>query len=159
MTRRRVDVLDKGLPWLVVERRGNACDDASNGDNGHHDSTVIGYAYATPFRPRPAYRHTLENSVYLSPAARGHGVGRLLLAELIARAEALGARQMTAVIGDSGNAASIGLHLALGFVQVGTLRHVGRKFDRWLDVVLMQRTLGAGALAAPATEQSAEPTR
>ena len=110
---------------------------------------VVGYAYATPFRPRPAYRHTLENSVYLRADARGRGVGRLLMAELIARAEACGARQMTAVIGDSANAASIALHRALGFAPVGTLKDVGRKFDRWLDVVLMQRALGTGAAGAP----------
>lgn len=133
MTRRREDVLGKGLPWLVAERSG----------------TVLGYAYANHFRPRPAYRFALEDSVYLAPEARGQGLGRLLLAELLARCEALGARQMFAVIGDSANAASIGVHRALGFDDVGVMRSAGWKFDRWLDVVIMQRALGPGASAAP----------
>lgn len=133
MTRRREDVLGKGLPWLVAEREGR----------------VVGYAYANPFRPRPAYRFFLEDSVYLAPEAQGHGIGRLLLAELIARCEALGARQMVAVIGDSANASSIGLHRALGFAPAGTMRSAGWKFDRWLDVVVMQRTLGEGDGSAP----------
>lgn len=134
MTRRRNDVLGKGLPWLVAER----------------DGEVLGYAYANPFRTRPAYRFYLEDSVYLAPQAQGQGIGRLLLAELISRCEALGARQMVAVIGDSNNAGSIGLHRALGFEPVGTMRSAGWKFDRWLDVVLMQRTLGEGDGNAPA---------
>jgi L-amino acid N-acyltransferase YncA len=131
--RRRADVLAKGLPWLVLESAGQ----------------VAGYAYAGPFRPRPAYRFCLEDSVYLAPDSAGRGFGRLLLAELLARCEALGARQMLAVIGDSANAASIGVHRALGFAPAGTLRAAGWKFDRWLDVVLMQRPLGRGD-AAPA---------
>jgi phosphinothricin acetyltransferase len=126
--RRRADVLAKGLPWLVLESAGG----------------VAGYAYAGPFRPRPAYRFCVEDSVYLSPESAGRGFGRLLLAELLARCEAAGARQMLAVIGDSANAASIGVHRALGFAPVGTLRAVGWKFDRWLDVVIMQRALGRG---------------
>jgi L-amino acid N-acyltransferase YncA len=133
MTRRHADVSAKGLPWLVAARADR----------------VLGYAYAGPFRPRPAYRFTLEDSVYLHPHSRGHGIGRLLLAELLARAEALGARQMLAVIGDADNAASVALHRRLGFAPVGTFRDVGRKFDRWLDVVLMQRALGPGAGSAP----------
>lgn len=132
--RRRADVLAKGLPWLVAER----------------DGRVLGYAYANHFRPRPAYRFCVEDSVYLDPAAQGRGIGRLLLAELIARCQARGARQMLAVIGDSANAASIGLHRALGFAPVGLLRDSGWKFERWLDVVLMQRALGHGAATAPA---------
>jgi L-amino acid N-acyltransferase YncA len=133
--RRRADVLAKGLPWLVLESAG----------------TVAGYAYAGPFRPRPAYRFCLEDSVYLAPESAGRGFGRLLLAELLARCEAAGARQMLAVIGDSANAASIGLHRALGFVPAGTIRSAGWKFDRWLDVVIMQKTLGPGdATAGPA---------
>jgi L-amino acid N-acyltransferase YncA len=103
MTRRHADVAGKGLPWLVAER----------------DGSVLGYAYANHFRARPAYRFCLEDSVYLSPDAQGQGVGRLLLAELCARCEAGGTRQMLAVIGDSANAASIGLHRGLGFEQVG----------------------------------------
>ena len=133
MARRRDDVLAKGLPWLVLE----------------HEGLVRGYAYANQFRPRPAYRFCVEDSVYLAPESAGRGFGRLLLAELLARCEALGARQMLAVIGDSGNAASIGVHRALGFTPAGTLRAAGWKFDRWLDVVLMQRPLGRGD-AAPA---------
>jgi phosphinothricin acetyltransferase len=128
MLRRRQDVLDKGLPWLVAERAGE----------------VIGYAYAAPFRPRPAYRFCLEDSIYLDPHARGQGVGRLLLAELIAQCEARGARQMLAVIGDSANVASIGVHRACGFEHGGVLHAAGWKFGRWIDVVLMQRTLGEG---------------
>jgi L-amino acid N-acyltransferase YncA len=128
MERRRTEVVGKGLPWLVVERSG----------------TVLGYAYANQFRPRPAYRFCLEDSVYLAPVAVGLGLGRLLLAELLARCEAAGARQMLAVIGDSGNAGSIGVHRRLGFAHTGTIKAAGRKFDRWLDVVIMQKSLGAG---------------
>lgn len=131
MARRRLDVLDKGLPWLVVEA----------------DSAVLGYAYANHFRPRKAYRFCLEDSVYLADAARGRGLGRVLLAELIARCEALGARQMLAIIGDSANLGSIGVHRTLGFETIGTMASVGWKFGRWLDVVLMQKALGAGATA------------
>jgi len=133
MARRRDDVLARGLPWLTAESGGR----------------VLGYAYAGPFRPRPAYRFSVEDSIYLDPQARGRGVGRLLLAELLARCEALGARQMLAVIGDSANQASVALHRAQGFEAVGTFRNVGHKFGRWLDVVLMQRTLGAGAASDP----------
>ena len=129
MARRRGDVLAKGLPWLVAE-----C-----------DGQVLGYAYASPFRPRPAYRFSVEDSIYLRPQAQGAGVGRALLAELVARCQAAGARQMLAVIGDSANAGSIGVHRALGFEPCGRLQSVGWKFGRWLDVVLMQRSLGAGA--------------
>jgi phosphinothricin acetyltransferase len=133
--RRRDDVLAKGLPWLVAEGRGG----------------VVGYAYANHFRPRRAYRFCLEDSIYLAPEAQGQGVGRPLLAELIAQCEARGARQMLAVIGDSANRASIGLHRALGFLPVGLLAASGWKFERWLDVVIMQRELGPGA-ATPATD-------
>jgi len=133
MARRRDEVLGRDLPWLVVECEGR----------------VLGYAYANFFRPRMAYRFALEDSVYLAPEARGRGLGRMLLAELLARCEAHGARQMLAVIGDSDNAASIGLHRALGFSDAGVLRAAGWKFDRWLDVVLLQRALGLGDSAAP----------
>ncbi len=128
MSKRRDDVLGKGLPWLVAEA----------------DGEVLGYAYANHFRPRPAYRFCLEDSVYLAPGAVGRGVGKMLLVELMARCEAAGARQMLAVIGDSANTASVGLHRTLGFEPVGTLRSAGWKFDRWLDVVVMQKSLGAG---------------
>lgn len=133
MTHRRKTVLAGGWPWLVAERSGQ----------------VQGYAYATPFRPRRAYRFCLEDSIYLAESARGQGVGRLLLAELIARCEALGARQMLAVIGDSANAGSIGVHRTLGFEHTGLLKASGWKFGRWLDVVLMQRALGSGDTTDP----------
>lgn len=139
MARRRADVLGKGLPWLVADAAGPT-----------GARTVLGFAYANHFRPRLAYRFCLEDSIYLWPAAQGRGVGRLLLAELIARCEALGARQMLAVIGDSANAGSIGVHAALGFAHTGVLRAAGWKFERWLDVVLMQRSLGLGAGAGAA---------
>ena len=106
---------------------------------------VLGYAYANHFRPRRAYRFCLEDSIYLDPAAQGQGVGRVLLAELLAQCEARGARQMLAVIGDSANAGSIGVHRACGFEPAGMLKAAGWKFDRWLDVVLMQKSLGAGS--------------
>jgi L-amino acid N-acyltransferase YncA len=128
MASRRDDVLDKGLPWLVAQA----------GDQ------VLGYAYANHFRPRKAYRFCLEDSIYLHADARGRGVGRLLLAELVGRCEAAGARQMLAVIGDADNAGSIRVHAALGFEHTGVLKASGWKFDRWLDVVLMQRALGGG---------------
>lgn len=129
MQRRHADVGAKGLPWLVAEHHGQ----------------VLGYAYANAFRPRPAYRFFLEDSIYLAPEAQGKGIGRLLLAELVVRCTALGARQMLAVIGDSANAASIGVHACCGFQHTGVLKHAGWKFGRWLDVVLMQRPLGPGA--------------
>lgn len=133
MARRRADVLGKGLPWLVAEQ----------------DGQVLGYAYANHFRPRRAYRFCLEDSIYLHPDARGRGVGTLLLAELIARCEAAGARQMLAVIGDSQNLGSVGVHRRLGFEHTGVMKSAGWKFDRWLDVVLMQRALGTGDTDAP----------
>jgi len=114
---------------------------------------VLGYAYANHFRPRRAYRFCLENSIYLAAQARGQGLGRLLLTELVGRCEAAGARQMLAVIGDADNAGSIGVHAALGFEHCGVLKAAGWKFDRWLDVVLMQRSLGHGhARPAPASD-------
>jgi len=134
MTRRHADVTGKGLPWLVAERAGQ----------------VLGYAYANHFRPRPAYRFCLEDSIYLLPEVQGQGAGRLLLAELMARCEAAGTRQMLAVIGDSANLASIGVHRALGFEQVGLLKSSGWKFERWLDVVIMQKSLGPGDATSPA---------
>ncbi len=134
MAQRRADVLDNGLPYLVLEEKGVVC----------------GYAYANQFRPRPAYRFCLEDSVYLAADKAGRGFGRLLLTELLARCEAAGARQMLAVIGDSQNGGSIGVHRALGFAHSGTIHAAGWKFERWLDVVVMQRHLGPGAAVAPA---------
>jgi phosphinothricin acetyltransferase len=128
MARRRDDVLAKGLPWLVAEVEGQ----------------ILGYAYANHFRPRLAYRFCVEDSIYLHPEARGRGLGTLLLGELMARCEAAGARQMLAVIGDSDNAGSIGVHRHHGFEHVGVMKSVGWKFERWLDVVIMQRALGTG---------------
>ena len=133
MTRRHADLTGKGLPWLVAERAG----------------AVLGYASATHFRPRPAYRFCLEDSIYLAADVQGQGVGRLLLAELIARCEAAGTRQMLAVIGDSANAGSIGVHRTLGFEQVGLMKSVGWKFGQWRDVVIMQKSLGRGDADAP----------
>lgn len=134
MARRRDDVVGKGLPWLVAER----------------DGRVLGYAYANTFRPRLAYRYYLEDSIYLDPAALRLGLGRLLLAELIARGSAWGARQMVAVIGDAANTGSVGVHLALGFTHTGVLKSSGWKFGAWRDVVLMQRPLGPGDSSPPA---------
>lgn len=134
MARRRDDVLAKGLPWLVAQDAGQ----------------VLGYAYANHFRPRRAYRFCLEDSIYLAEAARGRGVGRALLVDLLARCEALGARQMLAVIGDAANAGSVGVHRSCGFEHGGVLKAAGWKFGRWLDVVIMQKALGEGAATAPA---------
>jgi phosphinothricin acetyltransferase len=132
MRRRRADVLDRGLPYLVAEKEGR----------------VVGYSYATPYRARSAYRFTIENSVYVEHALSGAGIGRALLSTLIARCEAGEWRQMIAVIGDSHNAASIGLHAKFGFQPIGTLRAVGFKFGRWVDTVLMQRQLEVRAGAS-----------
>ncbi len=122
---RLAKVQSAGLPWLEAEL----------------DGATAGYAYAAAYHNRPAYRFTVEDSVYVAEAWRGRGVGRALLDELIASARKAGRRQMVAVIGDSANEGSIRLHRACGFCDVGTLRHVGFKFDRWLDTVLMQRSL------------------
>jgi L-amino acid N-acyltransferase YncA len=123
---RMTKIAARGSPWLV------ACAEAGD---------TIGYAYAGAFRERPAYNCTVEDSIYLAPEAIGHGVGRALLAELIAACTGRGYTQMLAVIGDSGNLASIGLHRAMGFTDVGVLRHVGQKFGRDLDVVILQKSL------------------
>lgn len=127
MTARFAAVLKHRLPWLVADM----------------DGRVLGYAYATPFRPRSAYRFTVEDSVYVAPDAQRVGVGDSLLTELIARCEAQGLKRLLAVIGDSGNLGSIGLHQRCGFTHQGLLTRVGLKFDRWLDVVLMERRLNA----------------
>ena len=133
MTARRDDVLAKQLPFLVAEEAGK----------------IIGFAYCNWFKARPAYRYSAEDSIYLSPQAQGRGLGRALLTELAARAEAAGVRKLIAVIGDSANAASIGLHRRIGFTQVGVLTSCGWKFDRWRDVVLMEKVLGAGDHCPP----------
>lgn len=138
MSRRWRDVTAAGLPWLVV----------GVGEAGN-PMQVLGYAYASPFRSRPAYRFTLEDSIYIDETHSGRGIGRLLLTELIARCAAWGARQMLAVIGDS-REASIALHKALGFSPCGTLQAVGWKLGHWRDVSLMQRALGPGAGSPPA---------
>jgi phosphinothricin acetyltransferase len=135
MTRRFKALVDGGFPYLVAAPEGEA----------------IGYAYAGPYRPRPAYRFTVENSVYLRPAIHRRGIGLKLLQRLIADCEARGYRQMIAVIGDSANAASIGVHRRCGFAMVGTHPNVGFKFGRWLDTVMMQRPLGEGAATLPET--------
>jgi phosphinothricin acetyltransferase len=129
-------IADAGHPWIVAERA----------------SRVVGYAYAGPYRLRPAYRYTTEDSIYLAAEAMRQGIGARLLAALIDACEARGDRQMIAVIGDAGNAASIAVHAAAGFAHVGVLRAAGRKFGRWIDVVLMQRALGAGDATAPRVE-------
>jgi len=133
LARRREAVLQQGLPYLVAEV----------------DGRIAGYAYAGPYRPRPAYRYTVENSVYVTPAVHRRGVGRALLGALIAQCEAGPWRQMIAVIGDTGNTASIGLHASLGFRQVGVLNAVGFKLGRWVDSVIMQRPLGRGDATLP----------
>lgn len=133
MLARRQAVLGLGLPYLAAE----------------FDGQVVGYCYATAYRPRPAYRHTIEDSVYVADGFSGRGIGSTLLGALIARCEAGPWRQMLAVIGDSGNAGSIGLHRHFGFEPVGTLRSTGFKFGRWVDTVLMQRSLGPGDQTLP----------
>jgi len=135
MLARREAVLALGLPYLVAEVGGQP--------------DIAGYSYATHYRTRPAYRHTIENSVYVNTGLHARGVGTALLAELIRRCEAGPWRQMLAVIGDSGNAGSIALHRKLGFQPVGTLKSVGFKLGAWTDTVLMQRALGPGDSAPP----------
>jgi len=133
IARRHAEIAGRGLPYVVAES----------------DGRLLGYAYAGQLHQRSAYRFTLEDSIYLDPAAIGRGLGRRLLERLIADATAVGARQLVAVIGDSGNVASIALHARLGFAHAGTLRSVGLKFGRWLDTVQMQRPLGDGDATLP----------
>ncbi|WP_020573489.1 GNAT family N-acetyltransferase [Actinopolymorpha alba] len=124
--RRRVDDLGTaGLPFLVADA----------------DGAIAGYAYASAYRPKPAYRHTVEDSIYLSPTWTGKGIGRLLLAALLARCAEAGARQVVAVVADSGDPASVALHRAFGFEEAGRLKAVGYKHDRWIDTLLLQRDL------------------
>ena len=133
MTQRRADVISRSFPYLVAELEGK----------------VVGYAYASLYRTRPAYRHTLEDSVYLHKDFAGRGIGKLLLTALIEACEKTGARQLIAVIGDSANQGSIKLHAACGFKRTGTLKAVGFKFGQWVDSVIMQREIGDGARTLP----------
>ena len=128
MRTRHARIIETGLPYLVAEDEGR----------------IVGYGYASEFRPRAAYRSTVEDSIYVAHDAVGLGIGQALLNGVIDACTARGMRQMLAIIGDSHNAASIGAHRACGFSYVGVLTSVGRKFDRWVDVVIMQRPLGAG---------------
>ena len=134
MTRRYRALVDGSYPYFVAIL----------------DGRVAGYAYAGAYRPRPAYRFTVENSVYLEPSIHRRGIGLQLLRRLIAECEARGYRQMIAVIGDSANAGSIGVHARTGFAMIGTHPSVGFKFGRWLDTVMMQRALGEGGSTVPA---------
>lgn len=134
MTARRADVLSRGLPYLVAES---------------DDGRILGFSYANWFKPRPAYRFSAEDSIYVADCARGQGVGRLLLQALCDQAQAVGVRKLLAVIGDSANAGSIGVHRAAGFSEIGVMRSMGWKFGRWLDIVLMEKTLGEGDTTAP----------
>jgi len=136
MTRRFRALMDGDFPYFVAALDGG----------------VVGYAYAGAYRPRPAYRFTVENSVYLEPAIHRRGIGLKLMQHLIAACEARGYRQMIAVIGDSANAGSIGVHGKCGFQMIGTHPNVGFKFGRWLDTVMMQRALGEAATTVPAED-------
>ena len=145
MTRRFGVLMDGGFPYLVAVL----------------DGRVAGYAYAGAYRPRPAYRFTVENSVYLQPSIHRRGIGLQLMERLIRESEARGYRQMIAVIGDSANAGSIGVHSRNGFAMIGTHPDVGFKFGRWLDIVMMQRPLAEGAATLPrgwlSSRESGEP--
>ena len=134
MTRRFHALMDGAFPYFVAVL----------------DGRVVGYAYAAPYRLRPAYRFTVEDSVYLHPAIHRRGIGRQLLQRLIGECEARGFRQIIAVIGDSANAGSVGVHAKCGFQMIGTHPNVGLKFGRWLDIVIMQLALGEGATSVPA---------
>jgi phosphinothricin acetyltransferase len=132
MARRMATITSHDLPYLVAD-----------------DGGIVGFAYAGPFRPRAAYRFTVEDSVYVAPDAAGKGVGKALMTRLIEMCEAKGLRQVIAVIGDSGNAGSIGLHRALGFEMRGVAAGAGYKHGRWVDIVWMQRALNGGVSTAP----------
>ncbi len=140
MTRRFNDVTGRGLPYLVATT-GSA-----------PDGVVLGYGYCGPFHTRSAYRFCIEDSVYVKQGMHGKGIGRALLSALIERVTDLGYRQLVAVIGDSGNAGSIGLHASQGFIRAGLLRSSGYKFGRWVDTVTMQRPLGRGDGSKPASD-------
>ena len=138
-------ISELGLPFLVVEAGGGGGRDGQGGGGGGdgRGPVVAGYAYAGPWRPKPAYRHTVEDSVYLAPGWTGRGLGRMLLTALLAHCARAGARQMIAVIADSGADASVALHRACGFTDAGRLAGVGFKHGRWLDTLLLQRGLTA----------------
>jgi L-amino acid N-acyltransferase YncA len=136
MTRRFQALMDGSFPYFVAVLEGR----------------VVGYAYAGEYRSRPAYRFTVENSIYLQPVIHRRGIGRQLLQRLVAECRARGYRQMIGVIGDSANAGSIGVHARCGFQMIGTHPNVGFKFGRWLDIVMMQRELGDGASTVPGSE-------
>lgn len=138
MAARMQAVIDNGFPYLVAE----------------HDGIFAGYAYASSYRGRTGYRWTVEDTVYVVPEANGRGIGSALLAQLIEQCEARGFRQMIAVIGESANGASVGLHEKFGFRTVGVFQGLGRKHGRWLDTVQMQRTLGSGNDDAPSDEHN-----
>ncbi|MDB5955335.1 GNAT family N-acetyltransferase [Ramlibacter sp.] len=133
MAARRADVLAKDLPYLVADL----------------DGRVLGFAYCQWFKPRPAYRYSAEDSIYLDPDAAGQRIGNKLLSELVRHAHAAGVRKLIAVIGDSGNVRSIGVHRAVGFRHVGTIEACGWKFGRWLDIVLMEKSIGEGSRTPP----------
>jgi L-amino acid N-acyltransferase YncA len=133
MRGRRADVLSKGLPWLVALE----------------SEKVVGFAYCNWFKPRPAYRFSAEDSIYISPQAAGKGIGRTLLAELMAQAQRAGVRKLIAVIGDSANTGSIAVHTSAGFQPVGVLKSCGWKFEKWLDVVMMDKALGEADSTSP----------
>lgn len=133
MAARRLAIIERGLPHLVAEEAGQ----------------VLGFAYAGPFRPRAAYRYTVEDSVYIAPDALGRGVGKAVLAGVLDACEAFGIRQVVAVIGDSDNAGSIGLHTSLGFEPAGVGKALGWKHGRWADIVWMQKALNGGTASAP----------
>ena len=133
MAARRADVLAKNLPYLVAER----------------DGKVLGFAYCNWFKPRPAYRFSAEDSIYISDEARGQGLGWQLLAALEQAAEAAGVRKLIAVIGDSANVGSVGVHLKQGFSHVGVIKDCGWKFGEWRDIVLMEKAIGEGSSTRP----------
>jgi len=133
MAARRADVLAKDLPYLVAEREGK----------------LLGFAYCNWFKPRPAYRYSAEDSIYIDDAARGQGVGALLLAALEQAAEAVGVRKLIAVIGDSANVGSVGVHRKQGFGPVGVIKDCGWKFGEWRDIVLMEKVIGEGSSTRP----------
>ncbi|KIQ17837.1 GCN5 family acetyltransferase [Variovorax paradoxus] len=133
MAARRADVLGKKLPYLVAEE----------------DGQLLGFAYCNWFKPRPAYRFSAEDSIYMAESARGKGLGAKLLAALSQAAEAVGVRKLIAVIGDSANAGSVGVHRSQGFTHVGVLKDCGWKFGEWRDVVLMEKVLGEGSTTKP----------
>jgi len=133
MAARRADVLSKNLPYLVAER----------------DGQILGFAYCNWFKPRPAYRYSAEHSIYVADTARGQGVGIQLLAALEQAAEVVGVRKLIAVIGDSANAGSVGVHRKQGFTHVGTIKDCGWKFGEWRDIVLMEKVIGAGSTTRP----------